>query len=220
MTPWSAANFGYNLQHSIFVHLNLEVSMSKAALREKRRAQRIARRNRQRIILGTIVLLIVILIAFFVWRDYQHNLQASITPTPTSTSTPVVTPGSTGELYSIGMLDTTPPTPSADANTSSSGLVSEDLKVGDGAVAKNGDTVSVNYTGWLENGTEFESSTYDFILGARQVITGWDEGVVGMRVNGTRLLVIPPSLGYGSTAHGPIPANSTLIFEVQLVAIK
>lgn len=199
--------------------------MSKAALREQRRAQRIARRNRQRMIIGAIILLVVILIAFFLWRDYQNNLQASITPTPTPTNTPVVTPGSTGELYSIGVLDTSPPTPSANAITAASGLIYEDLKVGDGAVAKNGDTVSVNYTGWLEDGTKFDSSidrgqTFDFILGARQVITGWDEGVVGMRVNGTRLLVIPPSLGYGATANGPIPANSTLIFEVQLVAIK
>lgn len=86
-------------------------------------------------------------------------------------------------------------------------------------------TLSVNYTGWLQDGTKFDSSidrgqTYDFPLGAGQVIAGWDEGVVGMKVNGTRLLVIPPSLGYGSTPNGPIPANSTLIFEVQLVAIK
>jgi hypothetical protein len=194
-------------------------------LREQRRAQRIARRNRQRMILGAIILLVVILIVFFVWRDYQNNLQASTTATPTPANTLVVTPGSTGGLYSIGVLDISPPTPSANAITNASGLIYEDLKVGDGAVAKNGDTVSVNYTGWLEDGTKFDSSldrgqTFDFILGARQVITGWDEGVVGMRVNGTRLLVIPPSLGYGATESGPIPANSTLIFEVQLVAIK
>jgi FKBP-type peptidyl-prolyl cis-trans isomerase len=83
----------------------------------------------------------------------------------------------------------------------------------------------VNYTGWLEDGTKFDSSidrgqTFDFTIGAGNVIVGWDEGVAGMRVNGARLLVIPPSLGYGSTANNSIPANSTLIFEVQLVAIK
>jgi FKBP-type peptidyl-prolyl cis-trans isomerase len=99
------------------------------------------------------------------------------------------------------------------------------LLIGNGATAKAGDTVSVNYTGWLEDGTKFDSSidrsqTFDFTLGSGQVIKGWDEGVAGMNVNGTRLLVIPPSLGYGSTANGSIPANSTLIFEVQLVAIK
>ncbi|NJD59729.1 MAG: FKBP-type peptidyl-prolyl cis-trans isomerase [Anaerolineae bacterium] len=97
--------------------------------------------------------------------------------------------------------------------------------MGDGAAAKAGDTVSVNYTGWLEDGTKFDSSldrgqTFDFPLGSGQVIPGWDEGVQGMQVNGTRLLVIPPTLGYGSQANGPIPANSTLIFEVQLVGIQ
>jgi hypothetical protein len=199
--------------------------MSKAALREKRRAERLAKRRRQRMILGGIIALALLLIAFFVWRDYQNKLQASATLTPTPTATPAGTQTPTGELYSIGVLDTSPPTPSANAITTDSGLVYEDLKVGDGAVAKNGDTVSVNYTGWLQDGTKFDSSldrgqSFDFTLGARQVIAGWDEGVVGMRVNGTRLLVIPPSLGYGSTANGPIPANSTLIFEVQLVAIQ
>jgi FKBP-type peptidyl-prolyl cis-trans isomerase FkpA len=190
--------------------------MTKAALREQRRAQRIAKRNRQRMIIGVIAVLVVILITFFVYRDYQSKLQASITPTPGSVA---------GGLYPIGTLDTAPPSPSANAVTTASGLIYEDLQVGDGAAVKPGDTVSVNYTGWLENGTEFDSSitrgqTFDFSIGVGQVIPGWDEGVAGMNVNGTRLLVIPPSLGYGSSANGPIPANSTLIFEVQVVAIK
>jgi len=190
--------------------------MTKAALREQRRAQRIARRNRQRGIIGAIIVGLVIIIAFFVYRDYQAKTQAAATPTSTS---------STGGSYPIGTLDTTPPSPSANAVTTASGLIYEDLQVGDGATAKAGDTVSVNYTGWLEDGTKFDSSLdrgqpFDFTLGAGQVIAGWDEGVAGMQVNGTRLLVIPPSLGYGSTANGSIPANSTLIFEVQLVAIK
>ncbi len=199
--------------------------MSKAALREKRRAERIAKRRRQRTILGIIIVLVVLLIAFFAWRDYQTKLQAAATLTPMPTNTPASTQSSTGELYSIGVLDTSPPSPSSNATTTASGLVYEDLKAGDDATAQNGDTLSVNYTGWLQDGTKFDSSidrgqTYDFPLGAGQVIAGWDEGVVGMKVNGTRLLVIPPSLGYGSTPNGPIPANSTLIFEVQLVAIK
>ncbi|MFZ0532829.1 MAG: FKBP-type peptidyl-prolyl cis-trans isomerase [Anaerolineales bacterium] len=177
--------------------------MSKAALREQRRAQRIAKRNRQRTIIGIIAILVLALIAFLVYRDY-------------TTKSP---------KYPIGTLDTTPPTPSASAITTASGLTYEDLQVGDGATAKTGDSVTVNYTGWLEDGTKFDSSidrgqTFDFTIGAGNVIVGWDEGVAGMRVNGTRLLVIPPSLGYGSTANSSIPANSTLIFEVQLVAIK
>jgi hypothetical protein len=177
--------------------------MSKAALREQRRAQRIAKRNRQRTIIGIIAILVLALIAFLVYRDY-------------TTKSP---------KYPIGTLDTTPPTPSASTVTTASGLTYEDLQVGDGATAKTGDSVTVNYTGWLEDGTKFDSSidrgqTFDFTIGAGNVIVGWDEGVAGMRVNGARLLVIPPSLGYGSTANNSIPANSTLIFEVQLVAIK
>jgi len=177
--------------------------MTKAALREQRRALRIAKRNRQRTIIGIIVLLMIALIAFLVYRDYSTKSQT----------------------YPIGTLDTTPPTPSASAITTASGLVYEDLRVGDGATAKSGDTVTVNYTGWLTDGTKFDSTidsgkTYDFTIGAGKVIAGWDEGVVGMQVNGTRLLKIPPSLGYGSTGNASIPANSTLIFEVQLVAIK
>jgi len=177
--------------------------MTKAALREQRRAQRLAKRNRQRTIIGIIVLLAIALIAFLVYRDFSTKSQP----------------------YSIGTLDASPPTPSASAITTASGLVYEDLKVGDGAIAKSGDAITVNYTGWLTNGTKFDSSidrgqTSDFTIGVGNVIPGWDEGVVGMRVNGTRLLVIPPSLGYGSTGNASIPANSTLIFEVQLVAIK
>jgi FKBP-type peptidyl-prolyl cis-trans isomerase FkpA len=180
-----------------------EVPMTKAALREQRRAQRLAKRNRQRTIIGIIVLLAIALIAFLVYRDYSTKSQ----------------------LYSIGTLDTTPPTPSASATTTASGLVYEDLKVGDGATVKSGDSVTMNYTGWLTDGTKFDSSIdrgkpSDFTIGVGNVIKGWDEGVVGMRANGTRLLVIPPSLGYGTTATASIPANSTLIFEVQLVAIK
>jgi len=176
--------------------------MTKSALREQRRAQRLAKRNRQRTIIGIIVLLAIALIAFLVYRDYSTKSQP----------------------YSIGTLDATPPTPSASPTTTASGLEYEDLKVGDGATAKSGDSVTVNYTGWLTDGTKFDSSiggkTYDFTIGAGSVIKGWDEGVVGMRVNGTRLLVIPPSLGYGSTGKASIPPNSTLTFEVQLVAIK
>lgn len=181
--------------------------MTKAALREQRRAQRIARRNRQRTIIGVILFLVIALIAFFVYRDYSSRAQPK------------------ASAYPIGTLDTTPPALSANAVTTASGLKYEDLQVGTGATAKSGDSVTVNYTGWLENGTKFDSSidrkqTFDFTVGTGGVIAGWDEGVQGMLVGGTRLLVIPPNLGYGSTANGPIPANSTLIFEVQLVAIK
>ena len=106
-----------------------------------------------------------------------------------------------------------------------------DLRVGTGTEATNGRTVSVNYTGWLysataasNKGTQFDTNAgrgaFAFVLGARQVITGWDQGLLGMRVGGLRRLVIPPSLGYGSQANGPIPANSTLVFEVELLSVQ
>lgn len=103
-------------------------------------------------------------------------------------------------------------------------LVIEDLVVGSGATAAVGDTVSVHYVGTLTNGTRFDSSydrgqPYPFVIGAGRVIAGWDQGVPGMKVGGKRRLTIPPSLGYGNQAYGPIPANSTLIFEIDLVSI-
>jgi FKBP-type peptidyl-prolyl cis-trans isomerase len=102
----------------------------------------------------------------------------------------------------------------------------EDLQTGTGDEAKAGQTVSVHYTGWLENGTKFDSSLdrrqpFQFKLGAGQVIQGWDQGVAGMKVGGKRKLTIPASLGYGARgAGGVIPPNATLIFEVELLGVK
>ena len=92
------------------------------------------------------------------------------------------------------------------------------------ATAVGGDLVTVHYVGTLTNGAKFDSSydinrPYTFRLGAGAVIAGWDQGVVGMKVGGKRRLTIPPSLGYGSQPQGPIPANSTLIFEIELLSI-
>lgn len=110
-----------------------------------------------------------------------------------------------------------------------SGLQYEDTTIGDGAVAAAGQQVSVHYTGWLYTdgaaGTRFDTSKdrgrpFQFELGAGHVIQGWDEGVQGMKVGGTRKLVIPPELGYGARgAGGVIPPNATLLFEVELLAV-
>ncbi len=105
------------------------------------------------------------------------------------------------------------------------GLQITDEVVGSGAEAVAGKTISVNYLGTLTDGTKFDSS-YDrgtpieFTLGAGQVISGWDNGFAGMKVGGKRKLVIAPEMGYGASAVGTIPANSTLIFEVELVDVK
>ena len=103
-----------------------------------------------------------------------------------------------------------------------------DLRVGTGAVAAAGQTLTVNYTGWFydaskpdQKGVSFDStvgkSPFTFTLGAQQVIKGWDQGLPGMQVGGLRRLVIPPSLAYGSTRSGSIPPNSTLLFEIELL---
>ena len=109
--------------------------------------------------------------------------------------------------------------------TKPSGLKYEDVKIGTGDEAEAGKTVSVHYTGWLTNGTKFDSSKdrgqpFDFPLGGGRVIRGWDEGVQGMKVGGVRKLTIPPELGYGARgAGGVIPPNATLVFEVELLKV-
>ena len=109
--------------------------------------------------------------------------------------------------------------------TTASGLQYMDLKAGGGATAQHGQTAIVHYTGWLENGTKFDSSLdrgqpFSFPLGAGRVIKGWDEGVQGMKVGGKRKLIIPSNLGYGARgAGGVIPPNATLIFEIELLGV-
>lgn len=105
----------------------------------------------------------------------------------------------------------------------STGLYYQDITAGAGAAAAATSHVTVHYTGYYTNGTTFDTSigksAFGFTLGNGEVIKGWDEGLVGMKVGGTRKLVIPPSLGYGSGQYQSIPPNSILIFTVQLVSI-
>jgi FKBP-type peptidyl-prolyl cis-trans isomerase len=106
-----------------------------------------------------------------------------------------------------------------------SGLQYEDLVIGDGKMAEPGLTAVVHYTGWLTDGTKFDSS-YDrgapltFEIGAGRMIGGFDEGVRGMRAGGKRKLTIPPDLGYGAQGSGPVPPNATMVFEVTLLGVK
>lgn len=125
-------------------------------------------------------------------------------------------------------------TPVLETETASSGapnmqeFMTTDTVMGTGAVAKAGDTVTVKYAGRFENGQVFDASAnhvetangFTFTIGAGQVIPGWEQGVAGMKVGGTRQLVIPPDLAYGPNDYGPIPGGSTLIFDVELVSVQ
>lgn len=110
-------------------------------------------------------------------------------------------------------------------DTASGELVIEDVTAGTGMETRNGDILSVHYTGKLEDGTVFDSSIprgepFEFVLGAGTVIKGWDQGLVGMKQGGKRKLTIPPELGYGKQGiPGAIPGNATLIFEVELLQV-
>ncbi len=146
---------------------------------------------------------------------YNASPSASPTVDASASVSPTATPTATASP--VGKVITT-----------ASGLQYQDEVIGTGALAKSGQTVSVQYTGSLTNGTVFDSTAshggtpFSFQLGVGQVIKGWDEGVAGMKVGGKRKLVIPASLGYGSqdVGNGLIPPNSVLIFEVELVSVK
>jgi FKBP-type peptidyl-prolyl cis-trans isomerase len=111
-----------------------------------------------------------------------------------------------------------------DGTKTSTGLQYWDIKVGTGRMADKGNTVRVHYTGWLTNGKKFDSSVggqpFQFRIGAHQVIAGWEEGVMGMKVGGKRQLRIPPNLAYGKDGYpGAIPPNATLVFDIELLRV-
>jgi FK506-binding nuclear protein len=104
-------------------------------------------------------------------------------------------------------------------------LVIDDVRIGTGPAAENDDTVTVNYIGATRDGVQFDNSyvrgePFSFTIGENKVIKGWEEGLVGMKVGGQRILVIPPEMAYGSAQVGPIPANSALVFTIELLEIK
>ena len=143
----------------------------------------------------------------------QLNITDQTSPTSVvSSTTPTNTPTVTPQILNTQTLP--------------NGLIIEDEIIGQGQEAKSGDTISIHYTGTFTNGVKFDSSLdrnqpFETQIGVGQVIKGWDEGVIGMKIGGKRRLTIPPSLAYGPQGiTGSIPPNSTLIFELELLDIK
>ena len=150
--------------------------------------------------------------------DDDETVPGTASATTAAERTPTPSPSKT-TTSSTGAITLTNPT------TTASGLKYEDVVVGTGASPKNGQRVTVHYTGTFLDGKKFDSSRdrgqpFNFVIGNGNVIKGWDEGVLTMKVGGKRNLEIPPALGYGSRDYGPIPGNSTLLFEVELIAVQ
>ena len=163
--------------------------MEKKSSRARRRSVRQARRRQQQIILTVIAVLLASIVLFLALRDRYQN-----------EGNQAAEPG-----------------PSSTVNPS--GLIIEEINPGIGEPAQVGDVVQVHYTGWLENGDQFDSSSgsspLEFTLGAGRVIPGWEEGILGMQVGERRRLIIPPNLAYSTAGSGNvIPPNATLTFEV------
>jgi FKBP-type peptidyl-prolyl cis-trans isomerase len=167
------------------------------------------------------VALVAAAILFFggnIWNFFFGN---SVSSSSTISATAPLTNNPTNATTTSGSVTST----TMQNISTTKGIEIYDEQVGTGAEAVAGKTVSAHYIGTLTDGTKFDSSVdrgqpFEFPLGAGRVIKGWDIGIAGMKVGGVRRLVISPELAYGAQAIGPIPANSTLIFEVQLVAVK
>jgi FKBP-type peptidyl-prolyl cis-trans isomerase FkpA len=187
------------------------------------------------ILITAFALLMVGVTGWLLWQRAQQNAAKTALEAGIRTDGSVPTPSS-GDL---AMTDVDKLVPSVSPKTGDTGsqaagevktleggLQYQDLKVGAGDQAVPGTAVSVHYTGWLTDGTKFDSSLdrgepFSFILGGGMVIKGWDIGVAGMKVGGKRKLVIPPALGYGERgAGGVIGPNATLVFEVELLAVQ
>ena len=152
---------------------------------------------KEKLIIGGVFFLVVVILSAFIWQIGDKSANKDVTDSKKS----------------------------MEPSTQQTDLKIEDIKVGEGREVKKGDTVVMHYNGTLTDGTQFDSSydrgePYETVIGAGQVIAGWDEGVPGMKIGGKRRLTIPPDMGYGSSGSGPIPPDATLIFEVELLSIK
>jgi hypothetical protein len=203
--------------------------------RQARAAYRAAvRRRRLQWFSGALAIIVVAALAVFI-KDHWPNLSPNKSPTANAcpTATTFVGPAA------VETPPTTPPAVQGKTQTGDQGLQYVDIKEGCGPAAKAGDTVSVKYNGWVQStGKLFDSSlnhasdpnagmpggvfTVPSPLGSDQpqVIQGWNMGLIGVKAGGVRRLIIPPALGYGNQANGPIPANATLIFDVTVVSIS
>jgi len=167
-------------------------------------------------------------------EDVTMNAQAPAqTPAPTTQTNKGVATSTTNSTRANATADNSPaaslPEPSGfgvyDQYKNAANALYIDVAQGTGAVAANGNTLSVGYRGWLTDGKEFDESysrnqPFSFVMGAHSVIAGWEQGLMGMKVGGKRRLVIPPVVGYGDAATGSIPADSLLVFDVELVSVK
>lgn len=182
----------------------MTLKSSPKTVREKRQAARAAQRRNTYTFIALAVLIVVGVLGAFV---YFNRPQPSAPP-------------ASGSAELVTGAD-----PAYDVTTTGTGLQLQDIIVGTGETADTGETVAVHYTGWLTDGTKFDSSLdrgspFTFTVGRGGVIRGWDEGVNGMKVGGKRRLIIPPELGYGSEGAGNIiPPDSTLVFDIELVEI-
>ena len=209
--------------------IDSEQKRNRPGQRQQERQLRLARRQRRQRITISIVTVILLAAAigtgFWQYQRYSADQVTAATKLQnqhaTATAIATITP-----LPSAGPA--TPPAVTGNFVTLNGGLQYLDVKQGTGAAAQAGSNISVQYTGWLQStGAKFDSSydrqgqPFSVTLGQGQVIPGWDEGLVGMKVGGTRRLIIPPALAYGAQGSPPtIPANATLVFDVTMVSVQ
>lgn len=160
----------------------------------------------------------IMALALFLLRVDTNSTVSSVVPASSQTAVAVVAGDTEQDLFNT-LAD------AVNIDGDLEKLVIDDVVIGTGEEVTEGDTVFVHYVGTLTNGQEFDNSRnngqpFSFKVGAGRVISGWDEGVLGMKAGGQRILVIPPELAYGERAVGPIPTNSTLIFAIELLSIQ